>query len=497
MAPGQSKIPHLLAAACFFGAGWLAACAADPSARRTRRAMNEQEEIEIGRAAARQVEEYIGLSGGEELDGYLARIGQRLAKHSSRSDLAYEFHVVDMKEPNAFALPGGYIYVSRGLLALMNVEDELAAVLGHEIAHVAARHSARREAKSRPWVPLQILAGLGGAAASVASPRLGSMVAGVGQLPASLVLASYSRKQEEEADRLGQRYAAAAGWDPAALASTMDTLTREQQLEGGRDPNRLSFFDSHPTTPDRAREARAYASTLTVAAADRIAENRPAFLRLLDGLVLGVSVRNGVFLDEQFIHPELRFGMRFPRGWQYANSASAVVAQPADKSAVVALQLAAEGDDPGPVADEVERQIPFIERSGPIRIHGMPAMTAIARAQHEGRDLLVFLAWIAKDGLVYQVLGAAPPSRWDAHRPIFEATARSFRPLTTEELREIPEDRLRLVTSRSGETISDLVLRTESQWSAPRVAVANAMDSNAKLPDGQLIKISKSERYRP
>ena len=252
----------------------LVACAADPGARRTRRAMSEEQELELGREAAKQVEQYVGFSGSAELNAYVDRIGQRLVEHSSRSHLDYEFHVVDMKEPNAFALPGGYIYVSRGMLALMNSEDELAAVLGHEIGHVAGRHAAQRRAKSRGWIPLQVLAGIGGAAASVVSPTLGSAVAGAGQLPAALVIAGYSRKQEQEADRLGQQYAAAEGWDPAALAATMDALTREQELAGGRDPNRMSFFDSHPTTPDRARKGREYAASLVVGPANRIARDR-------------------------------------------------------------------------------------------------------------------------------------------------------------------------------------------------------------------------------
>jgi predicted Zn-dependent protease len=209
----------------------LVACAADPGARRTRRVMSEEEEIKLGQEAAEQVEQYMGFAGSSELKAYVERIGQRLVKHSSRSHVVHDFHVVDMKEPNAFALPGGHIYVSRGLLALMNSEDELATVLGHEIGHVAGRHSAQRQAKSRGWIPLQILAGIGGAATSVVSPTLGGVVAGVGQLPAALAIASYSRKQEEEADRLGQQYAAAEGWDPAALSDTMDALTEEQKLE--------------------------------------------------------------------------------------------------------------------------------------------------------------------------------------------------------------------------------------------------------------------------
>jgi predicted Zn-dependent protease len=493
---GRRVPPWAVTFACVALAAGLVACAADPGARRTRRAMSEEEEIEQGRQAAAEVEHSMGFAGSAELNAYVARIGQRLATHSSRSHLEYEFHVVDMKEPNAFALPGGYIYVSRGLLALMNDEDELATVLGHEIGHVAARHSVQRQAKSRPWIPLQILAGIGGAAASVVSPALGSAVAGAGQLPAALAMASYSRKQEEQADRLGQQYAAAAGWDPAALASSMDALTREQQLEGGGDPYRRSFFDSHPTTPDRARDARQYATTLTIAPEARIATDRTSFVGRLDGIVVGESVKLGVFLERRFIHPELGFAMSFPASWQHANAPTAVVARPEDESALVALQVAGEGDDPVAAAAQFDSEIPLLERSDLKEINRLPAVTGVARVVDQGEEIYLFLAWIAKDGLVYQVLGAALASHWSQHRPRFEETAESFHDLSESELREVHENRLRLVEAQVGETLSKIASRSDSQWPPAKMAVANDMTAETKLSGGESIKISKRERYQ-
>jgi predicted Zn-dependent protease len=485
------------------GVGWtcgilaiaLVACAADPSAKRTRRVMSEEDEIELGREAAVQVEQYMGLAGSDELNDYLSQIGQRLVKHSSRNHIVHQFHVIDMKEPNAFALPGGYIYISRGLLAIMNSEDELAAVLGHEVGHVAARHSAQREAKSRSWIPLQILAGIGGAAASVVSPGLGSVVAGAGQLPAELAIASYSRKQEEEADRLGQQYAAAEGWDPAALSDTMDALTREQELAGAGDPARMSFFDTHPTTPDRAQKGRQYAATLTLAPANRIAMSRNAFLEVLDGLALGDSARAGVFVDHRFIHPELEFAMTFPKGWSHENAPVAVLAQPKDQSALLALQIAAEGDDPGVVADQIASKVTLSSR-GETEINGYPAVTAAAAVVDNGQEIDVGLTWIAKDGLVYQVLGAAPARRWNEHRPTFETATKTFRAPSDDELAEVREDRLRLVEARAGQTVGELATQGQNQWSVEKTAAANAMEPKTKLSGGESIKVSRREAYR-
>jgi predicted Zn-dependent protease len=493
----QSKPPGRVVTLAWFSiAIVLVACAADPGARRTRRVMSEEDEIKLGQEAAEQVEQYMGFAGNAELNAYVERIGERLVKHSSRSHLVHEFHVVDMKEPNAFALPGGHIYVSRGLLALMNSEDELATVLGHEIGHVAGRHSAQREAKSRGWIPLQILAGIGGAAASVVSPTLGGVVAGAGQLPAALAIATYSRKQEEDADRLGQQYAAAEGWDPAALSNTMDALTEEQKLEGGRDPNRMSFFDSHPTTPDRARDGRAYAATLTVAPANRVAIDRSAFVQILDGLVVGESARAGVFVDHRFVHPELRFALSFPAGWTHENGPTAVLAYPKDESAVLALQVAEEGNDPATVADEVASKVTLLERSDPHEINGLPAVTAVTRVVQSGQEIFISLAWIAKDDLVYQVLGATTSSRWKEYRSTFEATAESFQAPSQDLLDEVHENRLRLAVAKPDETLSAIAKRTKSQWSAAKIAVANAMMTKAKLSGGESIKVSQRERYR-
>lgn len=473
-------------------AALVASCA---TAAGSGRGMSEEAEVAQGAQAATEVEAFIGFAGDEELNAYVTDLGNRLVQHSSRSHLDFEFHVVDMEEPNAFALPGGFIYVSRGLLAIMNREDELAAVLGHEIGHVAARHSVARQRAQKPWLPLQILAGIGGAAASVVSEELGSTVAGLGQVPASLALASYSRKQEEEADRLGQQYIAAEGWDPAALARSMDALTREQELHGGRDPNQRSFFDSHPTTPDRAREARAYAEALTRAPPSPIATDRSGFVTRLDGLVVGASARGGVFIDERFLHPELGFAMTFPQEWNHANAPAAVVAQAPDNSAVLALQVVAEGDDPTPAADAVAAEVPLRERSPLTRTNGMSRITGTARVESQAGELSLYFAWTAKDGLVYEVVGATPSPHWERHRQAFATTAESFRALSSEELAEIEEDRLRLVTARAGETVDEVAERSNSQWSIAKVSAANDMPMGEAVQPGVLVKVSKKEPY--
>ena len=227
----------------------LVACAADPGARRTRRVMSEEDEIKLGAEAAQQVEQYMGFSGSAELNAYVDRIGQRLAKQSSRSHLMYEFHVVDMAEPNAFALPGGHIYVSRGLLVIMNSEDELAAVLGHEVSHVLLRHGNERMSQS---ILADATVNAASVAAGGAAPAYQDMIVGGLGVGAQFgVLLPFSRKHESEADEVGQMFMAQAGFYPAEAI----TLWQNMAQQGGEAPKQ--WQSTHPSDTTRIQKLHA------------------------------------------------------------------------------------------------------------------------------------------------------------------------------------------------------------------------------------------------
>lgn len=259
------------------------------------------------------------------LAAYVQAVGAKLAAVSERPAGPWQFLVVDRPEPNAFALPGGHVYVTRGLLALANSEDELAGVLGHEIAHVTASHSTKRLGAAVATAPLAIASGLAGLAVGIVSPALGSAVAGAGELVTEgLVLAPYSREQEHEADEIGQTLAARAGYDPAALPRFLETLDREVALAPGQKREGSSFFDSHPLTPDRVARTEERARQLARAAASPIAGARGAFLAKLDGLVVGEDPAQGVFQGRVFLQPELGLALDFPAGWKTRNTNEAV-----------------------------------------------------------------------------------------------------------------------------------------------------------------------------
>ena len=211
-----------------------------------------EQEKKIGAEEAKKVEAQMGLIVDAQFLPYLDTLGQRLAKESPRQDVTHQFQVVDMAEPNAFALPGGYIYVSRGLLALVNAEDELAGVVGHEIGHVAARHTVQKISRQGPFAAVF---GIASGLAGMVVPLAGNIIEGVGDLTQGVLFSPYSRGQETEADRVGQEMAAKAGWDPGALAVFLNTLEREVALMS-KEPRKPGFFDSHPATPDRVKKKR-------------------------------------------------------------------------------------------------------------------------------------------------------------------------------------------------------------------------------------------------
>jgi predicted Zn-dependent protease len=475
----------------------LAACAIDPVSGRPEAVLtSEAGEIEQGRDAAKTVEEQLGLVESQRLSTYLNAIGQRLVRHSPRAHLEHHFYLVDMTAPNAFALPGGHVYVSRGLLSLVNSEDELANVIGHEIGHVAARHSVERQVRSVPFIPVKIAAGIGGLAVGMVAPRLGRVVEGVAQLPGAFALATYSRSQEREADRIGQKLAAAAGWDPAAMGTFMDTLAREEAL-AGQDPTRTSFFASHPSSPERAAETGAFAKTLERAKPDPVAATQAEFLGRLAGLVVGEPAAGGVFVDNRFLHPDLGFALAFPDGWETQNTRSLVAARDPDETGFAVLKIVDEGDDPVTAANAFAGEHGLTEGPRSLRIGGLPAARGVSTT---GRPLTggsLHLTWVAHRGRVYLVAGICPKERFSANRPLFEAMGGSFHPLTPAERAEVRESRLRIVEARQGETLRQLLERAGGSWTPEEAAVANGLEVNTSLRRGALIKIAVPEPYTP
>jgi len=462
-------------------------CAVNPvSGRPEFTLVSEAGEREMGEEEAQNVAAQMGLYDEPALIAYVRSVGQRLVAASPRRDLKYEFHVVDMVEPNAFALPGGYIYVSRGILALTNDEDELAGILGHEIGHVAARHSVRTISRA---APLAVLTGLGAAVTGIVSPMLGSVVGGIGGLAGALVLAPYSRSQEEEADRVGQEMAAKAGFDPSGISRSLHTLEREEALHGNA-PRGMDFFSTHPPLPRRVAATTERAQGLARGKATPPIDTPERFLEHLAGLPVGARAADGVFDGQLFLHPELRFHIRFPAGWKTANDAAAVGAVAPDKSGAVALELAQTSGGPEAAMRKLEQETRMDLSRGAERVtvNGLPAVHAAAVARTRNGPVALDLTWIAFAGKVYRVTGMTRPESLEKLLPSFQETAGSFGAITAAEREGIKETRIRLATARGGETLSALQASAGSVWKPDYAAVANGLEMDTVLQKGRVVK---------
>ncbi len=469
-------------------------CALNPVTHRPELAIVSQStELEIGAGQAKAIEQELGLVGDGELAAYVRGLGDRLAASSPRRDVPYAFHVVDTPEPNAFAVPG-HVYVTRGLLVLMNDEDELACVVAHEVGHIAARHAVQRLSRA---LPAGIVTGVVSGVTGLASPLLGSLFEAGGSLASEALLAPYSRDQEREADRVGQEIAARAGFDPAALARSLATLERIEAL-GDEPRRRPSFFDSHPTTPERARNTAAYARELVRAATTSTPEPRDAFLAHLDGLVVGQGAAQGVFEKTTFLHPDLDFHLRFPPEWKTENGATYVAGAAPDGTMMVVATIAATGDDPmdGVRAFEKDVKQPMTARVDRRTIGGLPAAHVGASAESDGRRVAVELFWAALGGRVFQLTGVAAARVESEARPLIGAIAETFGKLTPEERAGIRERRLRLVAVRPRESATAFALRTQTPWKPDLVAVVNGLEVGTPLPANRTLKIAKAEPYR-
>src|SRR5262245_52325529 len=450
--------------------------------------MSPSEERRLGDEAAQEVEQTVGLVRDPKLVGYVRSIGGRLAQAAQRPDITWRFNVADDPDANAFALPGGWVYVTRGLMVLLNSEDELAGVVGHEMAHVIERHAARRASAATPFaaifgVPAAILGSF--------SPTLGGIVAGTGQLASSVVLAPYSRDQEREADARGIALAGRAGYDPAALATFLRTLEREEAL-AGQDPNRQSFFSTHPATPERVGTVEALARSVPRGPSAPIAGTRPAFVGRLEGLVVGDDPATGVFQGSLFVHPGFDVALAMPAGWKTINNPEVAAAVAPDGDAAVLLNLVGDGDDPvaGAKADGLPDSL--LKRVQRVHVAGLPAARLIADTRDNDR---VELTWIAHHRRILRVTGMTRIRDWERYSPTFEKTAASFRSLTAADRERIVESRLRLRPATGGDTIPQVLARGGGTWNAARTAVANGTTVSARLEAGWPVKVAVGQRH--
>ncbi len=452
----------------------MSACVHNPvTGRRQFSLVSQRDEIEIGQQGAQDVRQTIGLLPNPQVQEYVAQVGKSLAAKTERPNLPWSFEVLDDPAVNAFALPGGPIFLTRGILTHMNSEAELAAVLGHEIGHVTARHTAGQLTRTQ-------LAQLGLGLGMVLSPDL----AKYGELASAgmgLLLLKYGRDAETQADELGLRYMLNERYDARAMVDLFQMLSRVSAKEGGRLPTWLS---THPNPGDRLKETQQRLAGLHVDFSP-LREDRARYLRLLQDMPYGENPRQGFFQGTRFLHPELRFQLDFPQGWQTANQTQAVLAVSPRKDALVGLAMV--GNVP---PEQALRQFFSQEGVQPLAVAtgGLPPQSRFFEARTEQGVVQGVTSFLTHGGTTYQLIGYTVAGQLAAHEPAFRATLTSFRELTDPAMLGVQPARLDLVTLPEAMTLEQFNGRYPSTLPLEELATLNGVSPGETLPAGQLVK---------
>ena len=467
----------------------LAACTASPVSR------SPQDEQALAQEQAKFIEFTLGLERDPRIAGYIEEVGQRLAAHATRKDVDYEFYIVDMASANAFSLPDGHIYISRGLLALINSEEELAGVLGHEMGHVEAHHPIMRRPTEAP-AAVQSAGSAAGIAASVLAQAAGAGPDERDVAARRALLAPYSREQEREADRLGQELAARAGWDPRGLSILLGTLDREDRQMG---PLAWSdqFLATHPSMPERVAATAAHAAQIAWTPDESIAKDRADLLARFDGLIVGDDPAKGTLVGNVFMQPSLGLRIALPPGWEAGYGMGFAGAYSPDRRSVLILRPAAAGKDPLVVAREQERRagVALLYNARSEQINGLAAVREELPVNGKHGTYWLTLNWVAVGNLTWSVEGAAPVDTAERDARIINASIDTIAPISDADRARIGITRLRTTRANDGEMLGSLRRRSGSTWNADQIAIANGLARDAVLAAGQLIKVPVREVF--
>jgi predicted Zn-dependent protease len=477
MRHGREIFASLLALAVFG-----LACATNPvTGKKEISFVSESQEIATGKQALAATEAEYGYYEDAGWTTRVNNIGQKLASVSHRPDLAWQFHVIDDASVNAFAAPGGYIFITRGILAHMNNEAQLAGVLGHEIGHVTARHYASSASQ-------QTLANLGLGVASILSPT----VAKFGDLASSglgLFFLKYSRDHENQADQLGVDYSVKGGWDARQMAGTYETLARIGAASGSTLPTYLS---THPDPAAREVNVSNLAAKAVGSRTD-LKVVRDAYIRSLDNMVYGEDPQQGYFEGDHFYHPGLEFQMDFPSGWKHQNSRQTVMAGSGQTSVMQLTMVATNNLSPAQYVSQLQSAGKITGAQGQSEtVGGWPAWVGRVGVQDaQGNKGTLALAMIQHgQGSAFQILGQGDEGS-------VLASARSMRRLTDTNRLAASPARIRIVSAPSSGQFDTVISGLGAQGvPMSQLAILNGVDPNDPVTKGQPLKTVVPARLR-
>lgn len=450
--------------------------------------MSEAQEIALGRKYSAEILKESPEYEDARLAALVQRVGETLAANSHRSNLIYRFTVLDSKDVNAFALPGGYIYITRGLLAYLNSEAELAAVLGHEIGHVTARHSVRQQSTAT-------VVGLLGAVLAASTGVNGADQ--LANMAGTALVRGYGREHELEADRLGAEYMANSHYDPDAMLKVIGVLKNQELFEASRaekeDRQTRSYhglFSTHPDNDKRLQEIIRAVKTGRGTPGGKV--DREGFIRSLEGLTFGDSEAEGIVRDNRFYHKALDFRLYFPAGWRIENSGNRIVAEPRSNDGLIQLTVEDRNKKITPREFMLERLgLERLRKGEDFESHGMQGYTAIADADTPFGNRPVRYTVLYRDKRAFIFAGTAKDSRepYRYDQQILD-TARSFRRLSPRERKLATATKLHIIPATGKMRYRKLAAESPiTNYAESQLRLLNDHYPEGEPHTGQLLKI--------
>lgn len=462
-----------------------------------------QQEVQQGAEADKEITQQMGLYDNPQLQDYVQAVGRRVLAASTFADPStpqvyrntqFTFRVLDTPVVNAFALPGGYVYVTRGLLSHVDNEAQLAVVLGHEIGHVAARHASEQAQRSK-WGQLGVIAGaiLGQSVLGERMPNIAQDIVSTGSQALQVFMTRYSREDENQADTLGVGYALNAGYAAEQSARFFDALRRLSSQEGQGLP---TWMSTHPDPGDRANHVIALARGDHRGPAQReVGEDE--FLRHIDGMIVGMDPRQGFTQNGVFYHPTLHFELPVEPNWKVDNQPTAVLFTEPNGRAVMGLRVAPANRTHDAAAQFTAENKVQVTASGDTTVNGLPATVIVGRANSSQGQVGVWDAFIELEGKVYSLLGYAPVASFEQMRPAFEAIAGGFSPLRDPRIASVQPAQLRIVRAdRQAPFAAYVPTSLPADFTAESVAIMNQVSLNEDVPSGTALKIPDNSTTR-
>lgn len=461
----------------------ISGCAINPvTGKKEMMFFSEEEEIALGKESDPEIVKMYGLYENQQLQNFINQKGQEMARISHRPQLNYEFKILDSPIVNAFALPGGYIYFTRGILTHFNNEAEFAGVLGHEIGHVTARHSARQQTKATVAEILLI----GGMLASPAIEEFADVAMGGLQL----LFLKFSRDSESQSDELGVQYSTAIGYDAHHMANFFNTLKNMQDGEGGGLP---TFLSTHPDPADRYEKVNSLADIAQQGSQQaQYLENRDTYLKMIEGMIYGEDPRQGYVENNNFYHPEMRFQFPIPLKWTTENSSSQVEMAPEDGKAYMILMLADAGS-PTAAADSTLKNFDLVqvERKS-LTLNAMPVVAMVSEQvdpdTKEGIRVLSY--FISYRNQIFAFHGLSALEDFDQQITYFNQTMRNFKVLNDPlKINKKPE-RISIRKVNHSATLQNLLIDAKVPTEKFKEhSMINGMSLDQQLMSGTLYKV--------